>query len=219
MTGLRMLSLWQPYASLVACDAKTWETRSYRTSPGRIGIAATIKPRPEEAAEVALPAIHDALWPALGFDRRPMPTCVRERLPRGVIVATAELVDCLPIVGHGDQQQLPFIRVDTPFLWLEEYDGTEHLDDQLPFGIWDPGRWAWRLEDIKPTNHRCPWCWGERGDPDDEGWSHQGIVEPGSRGACPVCDGHGVVSEVPVTGQQGLWTWRGEVRKVASDAR
>lgn len=237
MTGLRMLSLWQPYASLVACGAKTWETRSYRTTPGRIGIAATIKPRPEEAAEVALPAIHDALWPALGFDRRPMPTCVRERLPRGVIVATAELVDCCPIGGpysfrtgfvQGDEGDYPgqavvvrqgAIGTLPASLVVSEADTTTtDITDQLPFGIWDPDRWGWRLADIKPTNHRCPWCWGERGDPDDEGWSHQGIVEPGSRGACPVCDGHGVISEVPVTGRQGLWTWRGEVRKVASDA-
>jgi hypothetical protein len=246
--GLRTVSLWQPYASLVACGAKTWETRGYRAKPGRIGIAATIKPRPEEAAEVALPAIHDALWPALGFDRRPMPTCVRERLPRGVLLATAELVDCCPIGGpysfrtgsvEGDEGDHPGQAVvvhhpasglgsgagpHPPYHCVDDPTGPPyHLDitDQLPFGIWDPGRWAWRLADIKPTTERCPWCWGDGGFREDsmvlygvaggEDWADPcPVCNPGGRRTEPLGVGAYGCAPVPVKGKQGPWTWRPE---------
>lgn len=210
---LPAITLWQPYASLVACGAKTWETRGQRTNyRGRVAIHAAKVERHEEAPLVALPAIHDALWPAFGFGRRPMPTSVRERLPRGAIVATAELTDCLPIVGHDHRQRSPYVRVDIPFLWLEEADGTEHIDDQLPFGWWEPGRWAWRLDDVKPTTERCPWCWGggcqaweQLTAEQQAGW---GTEPMGHLVVCPVCEGERSCDPVPARGMPGMWRWR-----------
>lgn len=243
--GLRTLSLWQPYASLVACGAKTWETRGQRTHHrGRIGIASTAS-----TPAAVRRSLRDSSAPRGGgrylfrehlgdYSLEGESRGIVRALPQGVLMATAELADCCPIGGpmsfrtgsvEGDEGDHPGQAVvvhhpasglgsgaglDRPYLCVDDPNGPPyHLDitDQLPFGIWEPGRWAWRLADIKPTTERCPWCWGERGDPEDEGWRHQGVLEPGSRGPCPVCDGAGACAPVPVKGKQGLWTWRPEV--------
>lgn len=212
--GLPAITLWQPWASLVACGAKQWETRGWRTSyRGPLRIHAAKVERPEEAAQVALPAIHDALWPHLGFDRRPMPSSVRERLPRGVIVATVNVVDCCPIGGpysfrtgivQGDEGDYPgqAVVVHQPPLgnWpaslvVSEADTTTtDITDQLPLGEWDTGGWGWRLADNAQTTDRCPECMG------DVGFS--GL--PG----CSTCDGEGSCDPVPARGMPGIWRWQ-----------
>jgi hypothetical protein len=205
----------------LAFGVKGPETRGWQTSHrGRIGIAATKTERPEEAPLVALPEFHDALWPHLGFNRRPMPASVRERLPRGAIVATAQLVECAPIGGpydfrtgimQGDEGDYPGrpVVVHHPAigsfpesLILSNADTTNtDISDQLPFGIWEPGRWAWLFEDVKPVTERCPWCWGS-------GW-----LDDYQRDGCGVCGGDaftagsGTCEPVPARGMPGLWPW------------
>lgn len=219
--GFPAITLWQPWASLVACGAKRWETRGWRTSyRGPLRIHAAKVERPEEAALVALPAIHDALWPALGFDRRPMPTSVRERLPRGAIVATVNVVDCVRMVGPGPistetltetlrpdgfvvvgPEQLAFYRPG-----IADGELSVDISDQREFGDWEPGRWAWRLEDIAPTTDRCPACWGDRVRDLDGGGA---CYDPDcSCEDCPTCEGHGSCEPVPAMGGQRIWRWR-----------
>jgi hypothetical protein len=226
---LPAITLWQPYASLVACGAKTWETRRQRTNyRGRIAIHASSVPRPDEPATVALPAIHDALWPHLGFTTRPMPADVSERLPRGAIVATAELTDCCPIGGpysfrtglvEGDGGDYPGQAVVVHHrslgtlpssLIVSEADTTvTEIRDQLPFGFWERGWWAWRLDDIKPTTERCPWCLSKGELPDGVDVGGVVVVAFDRRHVqCPVCDGHGWCDPVPARGMPGMWRWR-----------
>jgi hypothetical protein len=120
----------------------------------------------------------------------------------GAIVGTATLIDVAPIVDR--------CRYDTACVWRSStglfYCGNKHLggtwqsraiSDQLPFGDFSPGRWAWILEDAKPTSDRCPECGGDgRGDTtkDITAW-------------CSTCVGEGVCDPVPVKGHAGLWTW------------
>lgn len=49
-----------------------------------------------------------------------------DRLPRGAVVAVAHLADCVPVAAVDPR-------------------GREAL-----FGDFTPGRWAWRLEDVRP---------------------------------------------------------------------
>jgi hypothetical protein len=230
--SLPAITLWQPWASLVACGAKRWETRGQRTRyRGRIAIHASSVPQPHEPATAALPAIHDALWPHLGYTTRPMPSGVRAFLPRGVIVATAELTDCCPIgdpysfrtgLVEGDEGDFPgqgVIVLHPPLygedLWtlVHDADGRQHdITDQIPFGDWEPGRWAWRLDDIKPTTERCPWCWGggcqaweQLTAEQQAGW---GTEPMGHLVPCPVCDSKMSCDPVPARGMPGIWKWR-----------
>jgi hypothetical protein len=75
----------------------------------------------------------------------------------------------------------------------------DDISDQLPYGDWTPGRWAWRITEAAPTTERCPWCWGY------SGWHGQG--EERAFYGCPVCDGAGRCDPIPATGKQGWWDW------------
>ena len=119
---MKAITLWQPWATLIAIGAKKVETRSWPTRyRGEIAIhAAKRKPRPLEVAyileECGLSCKFD------GLD-------VLEDYPLGAIVATARLVDCKLMDD-------PLIARQTP--------------DELACGNWEQGRFAWCLEDIQP---------------------------------------------------------------------
>jgi hypothetical protein len=149
-----------------------------------------------------------------------MPSDVREFLPRGAIAATAELTDCVPIVSLTDGVAGSIWQSHSPpasvaGLWYAVRGSTEaaqDISDQLPFGDWEPGRWAWRLDDIKPTTERCPWCWGggcqaweQLTAEQQAGW---GTEPMGHLVACPVCDSKMSCAPVPARGMPGMWRWR-----------
>lgn len=83
-----------------------------------------------------------------------------QRLHVGAIVAVANLVDCLPICGHGELPAKPglFIEdtrtVEGNRLWLCRLrldggvDTVNRVEDQRPYGIYLPGRYALLLEDV-----------------------------------------------------------------------
>lgn len=99
--------------------------------------------------------------------------------PLGAIVATADLVDCIPILGPADvppgigayirdcehEGELPH---QIGGLWLlgpSRHGAPCRIEVQRPFGDYTPGRWGWLLDNVQ----RC--------DP------------------------------VPARGKQGLWNW------------
>jgi hypothetical protein len=134
-----------------------------------------------------------------------------DSFPRGAIVGTATLIDVVHIVGR--------CRYDTACVWRSStglfYCGNKHLggtwqsraiSDQLPFGDFIPGRWAWILEDAKPTTERCPGC---RGVTSIDLWA-TGVTSVPERKRfqrCSTCAGKGVCDPMPVKGHAGLWTW------------
>ena len=118
---MKALTLRQPWASLVAAGAKRWETRSWATRyRGPLAIHAAAGWRPVDVAHVPWPA-------ALAMRVEDW-----ERLPRGTVVAIAELVECLPAeaVAPGAPEAL--------------------------FGDFAPGRWAWRLEGVRSLDPPVP---------------------------------------------------------------
>ena len=106
----------QPWASLVAVEAKANETRSWRFPIGLQGqtIAIHAAKRP---APVLDPVVEAAVRLVLGDHWR-------RELPRGAVVATATLAACV-----RSEDAAP--------------DELEAL-----FGNYDPGRFAWRLENV-----------------------------------------------------------------------
>lgn len=181
----RALTLHQPWASLIAVGAKTIETRSWSTKHrGRLLIHAGVAWEPWTDDKQAL-AQH--LFKPDGPGVFKVPTT--PAIPRGAVVASCTLTDCVPIVAYDtacatDLVDLPYPRIETRVgpswapdgeLWLyhptlgdpiEPENGGRLIAGEAPFGDFSPGRWAWLLEDVQP------------------------IVPP-----------------IPAKGRQGLWWW------------
>jgi hypothetical protein len=194
--GLLTLTLWQPWASLVQAGVKTVETRSWSTKHrGRIAIHA--------GQSVAMLKDASSAWDHFDLDvyhaTRQHADALAEPLPVGAIVATAELVDVVPMCDITWATE-PGWRTD---VLRSGVDHVEHVyvgEDQRPYGDFAPGRYAWLLSDVKPTTERCPACWGN-------GWRTYASE------MCDTCtpaggySGTGRCAPVPAKGQLGLWKW------------
>lgn len=120
---MKVLTLTQPWATLVAIGAKKIETRAWKTSHrGPLAIHAAS----------GFPA-----WAAGLCDEEPFSSLLRSagctsasQLPRGVIVAVCDLVGCEPTEN---------IRLRPGFSMTYEY----------AFGDYREGRWGWRLENVR----------------------------------------------------------------------
>lgn len=163
---MKALTLYQPWATLVAAGIKTIETRSWRTSyRGPLAIHAAA--REPKAGEVVAGGVvsshrieyHDRVdegwhWRAWGDDQ-PL-----HRLPVGAIVAVCRLVDCVPVVEPRTHDYTgPHLRQDSDGLHFYNF-GTGRcmaVDDQRPYGDFTPGRFGWLLEDIRPLPRPVPW--------------------------------------------------------------
>lgn len=212
----KALTLHQPWASLVALGVKTVETRSWATSyRGRLLIHAG---RRMTYGPIGVYGVKRYTGePLLLFPYGPMGRA-EVPLPLGAVVASCTLADCVPIVGADgckdatkhlcivNESMLLHSALDEP--WP---DGeTEHIvSGEQPYGDFAPGRWAWLLEDVKPTTDRCPACWGcgYAAGPDD-------YVSDGP--LCTICGGDGwgrgtpaplADRVVPARGAQRLWEW------------
>lgn len=120
---MRALTLYQPWASLVAVGAKRVETRSWYTpyrGPLAIHAGRSAEGLPLCREEPFCSALAEAGYPT------------PRELPLGAIVATCVLTRCLP-VSNG--------LYDT--LDLDSLSERERA-----FGDYSPGRYAWLLSDI-----------------------------------------------------------------------
>lgn len=143
---MKALSLTQPWATLVAIGAKCIETRSWNTNyRGPLAI---------HAAKRWTPAVVD-----LAF-KEPFKSVLNNagyklfsQLPRGVIVATCELVSV-----HE-------IRYATNKFFGWEWDGPDGTKFSFPlteqekwFGDYTPGRYAWLLHNVARLPEPIPAC-------------------------------------------------------------
>ena len=124
---MKAISLWQPWAKLVAVGAKTIETRGWSTSyrgPLAIHAAKTWN------SELNALRLSEPFWPALqkgGWERF-------NELPRGGVVATCRLAACLYISANGMGPSTGYVRLPG--------------EPERSFGNYAPGRYAWMLEDV-----------------------------------------------------------------------
>lgn len=122
---MKLISLWEPWATLMAIGAKRIETRSWST-PYRGWLA-----------------IHASKG---GLSKRNLADCLNESVFRlalageplslGCIVAVVRLVDCCPMEDRGC---LPGVFRDYPAL---------DTPQEREFGDFSEGRWAWVTEDL-----------------------------------------------------------------------
>lgn len=119
---MKAITLYQPYASLVACGAKTVETRSWHTwYTGPLAIHAA-QTESYLFLATAPGRFRDALI-AAGVDA--------DNLPTGAVLATCNLRACVQIVN---QSIVDVLAVS---------------DDELHFGDWTLDRYAWVLSNVQ----------------------------------------------------------------------
>lgn len=195
---MKQITLPQPHATLVGLGVQTIITTPWRPPATLAGQHVAIH------AGLRHPAAHWP-WPSGNpftmWDGGEGDGCVLQRygchqgpewpdpdsyevwpMPLGAIVATARVVDCVPITGRTEFATAAAVGTDgkartivttelftmgptllrgiqrgpDPLDWTVE----RHLADQLHYTDFTPGRWAWLLDDAKLTTERCPACMG-----------------------------------------------------------
>jgi hypothetical protein len=126
---MKALSIIQPYATLILAGAKEYETRSWNTSHrGLLAIHAS-KTVPLEIQFVCLEEPYQSALRAAGFDSG-------VALPRGEVLGTVELIAVIPMEG---------------------LDMSQLSENELAFGDFSPGRYAWKLANprLLKAPYRC----------------------------------------------------------------
>jgi hypothetical protein len=121
---IKAISLWQPWATLVAIGAKHYETRHWPTGyRGPLAIHAAKRWTPEQGDLCITEPFRTALR---GFHLR---------LPLGELLAICDLAGC----------------------FTTNYPPPGISGDEIAFGDWSPGRFAWRLENVRCLTPPIPW--------------------------------------------------------------
>ncbi len=152
---MKAITVWQPWATLLACGAKKYETRSWPTKyRGPIAIHAA-KKNPMSLKDIlygdTAMKMHYILAREFGSSQGDW-----DDLPLGAIIATAELANCWYIVAH------PGTNVDIAKhipIGVESMSTDKHAPDfadyfvpteqEIIFGDWTPGRYAWEIANVK----------------------------------------------------------------------
>lgn len=149
---MKALTLTPPYGTLIALAAqrpdlgKRIETRSWATNyrgPLAIHQAQGLAPVGGRAGLYDLAFSDPDGWFYRSLHAAHM-YCIDD-LPRGAIVATCELVDCVQVLYEWPHNQLVSQR-------------SRHIltDQERAFGDYTPGRFAWLLADVKMLPEPIP---------------------------------------------------------------
>ncbi|HYF40916.1 MAG TPA: hypothetical protein VEA35_00585 [Ramlibacter sp.] len=163
---MKTLSLWQPWASLIAAKVKAFETRSWAPPQaywpeligGRIAIHASGRKIPQSPGSLSnwmapiTPEVEAKMVELLGLDWR-------EAAPRGQVLCTARLA--------GVYQ----VRDVAGVMWqvgrsIPSSAGISEFQPIDPWGDFTTGRWIWWLQDVRAVTppafakgHQKLWNW------------------------------------------------------------
>lgn len=241
----RAITLYQPWASLIALGVKNIETRSWPPPKTLIGerLLIHVGGRQPEYGPIGddwtvcgspgFPLPGTTFAPLLARIKTPGVAGYYE-MPLGAIVASCVLADAVPMVDLCDAggndvigQRMLVVGASGQVLMLTDaLPGAnaerQDVSDQLPYGDFAPGRWAWLLEDVKPTTERCPACWGEIcGRPLGTGYGDVPCVLVPGHGRicnsfafddrlepwCTHCRGLNGCPPIPARGRRRVWNW------------
>lgn len=147
---MKAITLWQPWASLWACGAKKYETRSWATNyRGPIAIhAAARKCDTRGLSGATVHAMIQAIRPITAHLAKTIMYLPLELLPLGSVIATAELIGCWLI--RETHTVDPVTGRPSAYIDLDIYSETVRVDgDELLFGDWTPGRYAWEITNLQ----------------------------------------------------------------------
>jgi len=131
---MKAITLWEPYASLMAIGAKRNETRGRRTSlRGDVAIHASAADHgmPEEIVPLVIEAFQSR-------GVKPSPDTM------GCIVAVVELYDCLMSEWFYEQRE-----PNNPML-------IELSKEEFAFGNYEPGRFIYMTRNVRRLKHPVP---------------------------------------------------------------
>lgn len=158
LTEIRILSLWQPWASLIALGLKQYETRSWATPyRGLIAIQAAKRPMAVDEHLLLDKLVHN--FQVISFEKDKDGCDIEDRrakFPLGAIVCIANLTQCLYMTRTASDPGIRQKGVDTNISILE----PSPLEAAV--GNWEEGRYAWKLENIRPIAQPVP-CKGAQG--------------------------------------------------------
>lgn len=170
---MKALTLWQPWASLVALGVKTIETRSWST-----------RYRGPLAIHAATRRVHTGKFLLLARTAYNAGKITKDQeypfrslgVPFGAVVATADLIDVVPIIdgsiGWTEDSDTPpaaiVVSWDSAAMLVDTVaNDATRVTDQLPYGDFAPGRYAWLLDNIEAFDEPVPakgrqglWTWG-----------------------------------------------------------
>jgi hypothetical protein len=167
---MKVLTLWQPWASLVQLGVKTIETRSWSTTyRGPLAIHAAARPvgRCTRCNGGGMVAPGSSCPECGGDGRHELMGAYWDHAvddpPLGAIVATCTLVDVVPICAIEEDELPPCVAVgptdltlwEVPDYWHNESDEVD-ITCQRPYGLFEPGRYAWLLADVVPMDPPVP---------------------------------------------------------------
>lgn len=157
---MKAITILQPYAALIVAGAKIYETRSWDTPyRGKIEIH-TGKNKPFERDT----EFYERAKAHLGKGV--------DELPKGAIIAIADLTECFQVVGgnNGERwmESKPAMNPDGTFKRGEDGHriGWQEIPvpegDELMFGHFGIGMYAWKLENITPLPKPLPFRGNQR---------------------------------------------------------
>lgn len=173
---MKALTIWQPWASLIATGEKIYETRSWPTKyRGPIAIHAAMK----DPAKVPITPGLDQ------YGRNDKSSWIF--LPTGCIIATAELVNVWKV------RRNPAIVLNktkdtaryTNLFAVDAENGTcfEPGEKEVALGDWSDGRYAWEIRNVKilavapeVKGRQGLWNWDENA-PRIPGWKYCGAAQ------------------------------------------
>ena len=143
---MKIITLWQPWASLIALGCKQYETRSWYTNyRGRILIHAAIRSMNCNGHFLLDILEREGFWKPFMQDLDGDTTDYRRAVfPTGVIVAIADLTNCFYMIDNESDRKVK--HRDT--IVISSVSEQESL-----CGDWQFGRYAWKLENIKALQH------------------------------------------------------------------
>jgi hypothetical protein len=123
---MKVISIIQPWATLIALGEKKFETRSWATKyRGELGIHASKK----VDKDICLNEPFKSVLAKHGY--------TTDNLPTGAIIAISTLSDCLEVTAEDYKRA--------------ELANCKHVvtGKEYEFGLYEEGRYAWELTDVK----------------------------------------------------------------------
>lgn len=225
---IKGITLHQPWPTLILSGHKRWETRSRPiryTGPVMLHAAATDRTWWEIWDEGHRVNYTDAAAIVQALAPLELDIADDEPVPFGRVVGSMALTECVPILKAGPVTKAEAAGVRRTGAVVRSAPGqpdrlayyrpgirrdekSVDISDQLPFGIWEPGRHAIRLMVVEPAETRCPVCWrtgnlAGRLYNTGPGWNADEGIH-----CCPVCSGLGHCQPFRLRGNQATpWNW------------
>jgi hypothetical protein len=161
MKTIPIISLWQPWASLVACGEKRIETRSWKW-PGDLPAMLAIHAAKKWDGKLATLCCREEPFVTVLAKHKlaeNTPGYWKNRMPFGAVVAVVRVVECISTT---------IVSLDTVGAGIRSLAGTylRHCLNERAFGDYSPGRYAWTFdrllrlpEPVPMRGHQSIWQW------------------------------------------------------------